>query len=663
MGIKVSTPSGASIEFPDGTDEATIRRVMAQASGGAAPKGDGPGILASAAEGVGQGVTFGFSDELEGAARAGIGYLKGDQRPFGERYDEGVAIPRARQKAAKESNPIAYYGGEIGSAVATPMGAIRAAGKSLGARMVAGSKTGAVQGGLFGLGTAEGDLSERVEPALKSATLGAGVGAALPPIVDIARPVIQSATRAITAARDPGRVASEKVAEALVRDTAPAGAATGREAQEGLQRVHDRLTSLKQATGGSRQVMLADAGGENTRNLFRTASNLPSGASETLRKKLDARQSTQHVRLEDGLQAAIKENPDDFYKAVEGLTNRRSNAAKPAFDEAYSAPWNVKGDDDLAKFLTERSYPRRLLEKTAENVQGTTGVDIAQMRPWELMHRMRMQINREIASLKRGNPDSKANWDMRDLTVLKKEFDGLIGKHNTKMGAAINKYADDSALINAAEDGFEQALKLPVEELRRSLKGLTTAEEQQLWRLGAARALAGKIREGNVMRDRTENIFGSPDMQMRLEAIMPDRKALRNFQRSLIAEAKMADTRKAVQGNSTTAKQLAQADEAGQPVRNMTAIANAFTGKLSGVADAASRMLQRFHGMTPDVANEVVNELMRKTSYANKRAWEAAVARAEQEPAYRAKLVQRMLKGASAGIGSGMSEQQAAQRR
>ncbi len=39
MAIRVSTPGGATIEFPDGTDEGTIQRVMAQASGGQ-PDGD-----------------------------------------------------------------------------------------------------------------------------------------------------------------------------------------------------------------------------------------------------------------------------------------------------------------------------------------------------------------------------------------------------------------------------------------------------------------------------------------------------------------------------------------------------------------------------------------------------------------------------------------------
>jgi hypothetical protein len=80
-------------------------------------------------------------------------------------------------------------------------------------------------------------------------------------------------------------------------------------------------------------------------------------------------------------------------------------------------------------------------------------------------------------------------------------------------------------------------------------------------------ALFKELERSNVTRDRTDSIFSSPSMQKRLQAIFPDQASFREFQKNLVVEAKMADTRKAMQGNSTTAKQLMEGLGAGKPSR------------------------------------------------------------------------------------------------
>ena len=150
MTITVNGPNGVTIRFPEGTDPDTINRVMAQAVGGKAqmaPPKQEHGTLPSALEGLAQGVSLGFADEIEGGARALYGKVTGDKRSFGELYDEGVAIPRARVAAAKDSNPVAFYAGDIGGSLVLPGGLARAgirgplaaaSGRGLGARSVAG---------------------------------------------------------------------------------------------------------------------------------------------------------------------------------------------------------------------------------------------------------------------------------------------------------------------------------------------------------------------------------------------------------------------------------------------------------------------------------------------------------------------------------------------
>ena len=116
MTITVNGPNGVTIQFPEGTDVDTINRVMTDAVGGKAqmaPTKEEHGTIPSALEGFAQGVSMGFADEIEGGARALYGKVTGDKRPFGELYNEAVAIPRARVAAAKESNPAAFYAGDI----------------------------------------------------------------------------------------------------------------------------------------------------------------------------------------------------------------------------------------------------------------------------------------------------------------------------------------------------------------------------------------------------------------------------------------------------------------------------------------------------------------------------------------------------------------------
>lgn len=668
MTIRVSTPGGATIDFPEGTDAETIQRVMAEATGTQKPQ---MGTVEAGLRGVAQGLTFGFADEIGGAAKGALSAVQGGG--FSDAYEKGRDEIRAANKRAADEAPFAYYGGQVAGGVAVPFGAARAgaaavraapgftapvaagarslgfgqlaanANAGLGARSIAGLREGAAYGALAGFGEGEGGFSERALNSGQGALVGGAIGAAAPGLVDAGAAVLRGVTTPVRAVMQPQAVGREKMAEALARDMG--GEVSAGSGPTNYHSTFDRLTNrLDAGAQAGKNLMLADVGGENTRNLLRAAANQQSTGAERLRKTLDTRQGSQWARIERDLADTMGDGRS-FYESVDNLVASRKAAAKPAFDRAYNQPWNVKADDDLAKFLTDRSYMRRVVEKTMENVEGMTGNNPASMKPWEFLHRVKFQIDREIASLKKGQADSKANWDLGDLVALKREYLGHIDRHNKAFGAALTKYGDDSSLISAAEDGFESALKTPVEEIRKTISGLKSTAEKEMFRVGAARAIMDRIRQGNVTRDRTENLFSSPDMQMRLRAIMPDQQSYREFQRSLVLEAKMADTRKAVQGNSTTPKQLAQADEAGQPMRMAVGAAQAATGRLEPALNLLGRTAQRFSGITPSTANAIIGAAMERDPVRVQNALSAAMRRAGNEPAARAQLAQELLSG------------------
>ena len=124
--------------------------------------------LESAIRGGAQGFPFigSYSDEAEAAARSLLS---------GTPYKEEREKSRARFAAAEKENPLAYNTANIGVGV---FGDIPRAVPGLG------NLYGAVEGGVYGLGASEADLTEGdISGAVNDTGLGAGIGFAAPKVL------------------------------------------------------------------------------------------------------------------------------------------------------------------------------------------------------------------------------------------------------------------------------------------------------------------------------------------------------------------------------------------------------------------------------------------------------------------------------------------------
>lgn len=121
--------------------------------------------LESAAEGLVQGVTVGFGDEIEGAVKAGWRSMTGDERPYSELYEEERDLARKDIALAKEANPNAFLTGEIGGGI----GSIALTGGT-----TAGFRGAAFLGGLTGLGFSNKTGQELVKDVAIGTALGIG---------------------------------------------------------------------------------------------------------------------------------------------------------------------------------------------------------------------------------------------------------------------------------------------------------------------------------------------------------------------------------------------------------------------------------------------------------------------------------------------------------
>ena len=354
--------------------------------------------------------------------------------------------------------------------------------------------------------------------------------------------------------------------------------------------------------------------------------------------------SNQWRRIERDMTRALG-SPDDYATAVGDVVARRGQQASRDFQVAMAV------DVPLTPAL-RNVLERPAMQTIMRNVQASLaneGQAVGRETRMQALHRLKVELDNQIGQARRaqamGN-DRTAGMDARTLQILKNDL--LRSIDNVSYRTALDNFAGESALMNAAEDGFENALKMHVEEIGPMLRRMS-AGEQEMWRLGASRALAGRLRQGNVLRDRTENVFSSPDMQLRMRSIFPDGRSRREFQRALTQEARMADTRKAVQGNSTTAKQLAQGQEAGQEVAAVSAVANAATGRFEPLMKWLGRQANNFTGLTPASANAIIDAAMTQSGNQVPQALREALARAARVPEVRAMMVQRMLAASNAG--------------
>lgn len=572
-------------------------------------------VLESLGRGALQGVSLGFADEIYGGVKGAANWIGGGE--FGDTYAKERDAVREANRQAQEANPTSYFAGEIGGGFAVPGGAALAGAKGaralanagLKARSLSSAKGGMAYGAAYGLGKGEGDIESQAFSTLGGGVAGGVVGGLLPGAVQLGSAALRVPAQAVRVVSDPRRVAVEKVAEALSRDS-------GSEATKYLPIINKQLTnewarSKSQAvratndpatTLGNTQLMLADMGGQNTRDLIRAATNMPNARAERFRQVLDRRQATQPKRLERSLSNNLSKG-ETYYASVDDIVAKRDAMAEPMFRAAFAVETPMT--QQLARVM-ERPTMKELNALVARKL-ADEDKPIGLMTRTEMLHRMKLeldgQIGMAIKAEKMGNRPS-AGWDKGTLMTLKRDM--LKAIDNKPYKYALEKYSGPSALKTAANEGFEEALTAAPEQLASKISSLTKSEAE-MWRMGAARAIMGRVREGNVMRDRTKSIFDTPDMRARLKAIFPDNKRRAEFLRDVSAERRMVATRQAAQGNSTTAKQLINAQEAGKGVRLASEVANAATGGVQSLVSLLERGTNFASGITPKVAAEILD--------------------------------------------------------
>lgn len=146
----------------------------------AAEKDTMGGAVESGLQGVTQGVTFGFGDEI------GAGLTTAFE---GGSYSDNLEQERVMRDGYRQANPIASYGAEILSSAAIPMGVAKSP--------MDLARIGGASGALYGMGSSDGDIADRIISGGVGGAIGTVAAPALGKVASIAAPYVHRGGQAV----------------------------------------------------------------------------------------------------------------------------------------------------------------------------------------------------------------------------------------------------------------------------------------------------------------------------------------------------------------------------------------------------------------------------------------------------------------------------------
>lgn len=329
----------------------------------------------AAARGAIQGVTLGFSDEIEGAIKAGVAKMEGDERDYSEIYTDKRDQARKENAISREISPFAFGGAEFAGAIPTVLA---------GGPVTAGLRGAALLGGVTGVGMSNRTGSELAQDALIGATLGVagekvfkGVGNRMKQVFSNTKnPIVKEAMSELGETRLPKNLEFER---ATVRDIWTGNyksadewlmsKSAAKRAVEGMDETPDIVNTIirneKQILGEQLDMMtreLTDQGVTlNARPAVERLKEKLSVLTETnavkqIRKKyLDGLNITEVS--DDGLVTAGFKLGDGSYLNLENMSLKEAHLLKRRIaNETYSNkdPSNIfKQDKEASKALKE----------------------------------------------------------------------------------------------------------------------------------------------------------------------------------------------------------------------------------------------------------------------------------------------------------------------
>jgi hypothetical protein len=505
---------------------------------------------------IANGVTFGFADEIA---------AKGNELLGRGTYDENVKQERARDEQIPAAIAIP---GQIAGAMAVPLGAA-AGGATMGAKMLRGAGVGGLFGAASGAGQGE-DFTDRAAKAAVGGVAGAAIGSVAPPLVEGAiqgaRAVAQPFINGVRGALNPADEAARRVATALQRDVKIDPAAK------------NSLTPTEFVVnaGSGEPAAVMDMGGETTRALARSAANTSPEGRQLFNNTINDRYEGQAGRITDWFRSTF--NYPDAYSLQQAITKSAKDVNKATYARAMNDPAAGSLWDDTLKTIIQAPVVQDAVKGAAK-----TGANRATIEGFAPVKNPFVVGEDGQLAMKSGVTPNLAFWDS-----VKRNLDDTIGKlqrAGEKSAAAdavelksqlvqhldiavpsYGKARAGAAAFFKAENAVEAGENYVTQNFGRGETVAALAKmqphERKLFQDGFVSRYLEVLEKTGDRRNILNQISSSPAAREKIQIALGPQKAT-ELEAKLRVEGIMDLARSAVQGNSTTARQLAELGFAG----------------------------------------------------------------------------------------------------
>jgi hypothetical protein len=533
------------------------------------PSGEAPGMV----EGVGRAAVRGMpiigalASKANAAIDAGLAPFVDPATPdqkltgetFGQRYNQAMDIGKGKDEAFHQQHPYVDTAAEIAGGIASTgaVGATATGAKVLG---MAGQTLPELmtQGGISGAAINAADAALQGENPITAGGVGGVVGALSPAAgraVNAATRPVQNAVRGIL---DPAAEAERRVASSIDR-----GIKSG---DRGMT-----LQEMQTAKAEGQPAMLLDTGGEATRALARSAANTSAEGRSDLSRTIDARFESQAPRLAEWLQKTFHyPNADAQQEALDKVarTVNRPNYAK-AYSDGANLKWN-EGFEQISQAPVVQDAIRKAMV-SAKNDAAKLGFtppknpfqfdETGRLRLKANPDGSRMEPNLQFWDIVKRNLDKTGTPEARDWArILRQQLDDVVPSYATARAGAAKFFGAEDA-IEAGQNFVGASQKFGIPAARKQLSKMS-ADERQLFQDGYVSRLTETIEKTGDRRTVLNKIMQSPAAREEMNVALGPARA-KEVEARLRIEGIMDLARPAVQGNSTTTRQLVELGLAG----------------------------------------------------------------------------------------------------
>lgn len=604
----VTMPNGDVVNFPDDMPKEQIRGMIASKFPEVAPQEQSSSLSQNAGdvwEGIKSGVVP-FSDEIQAgiAAYSSAPFVKG--LSLGQAYDQALADFRNQQKQA-EQNPLAYYPGMVAGAALTGVGAAKQLAGSFpsvaqfAARnpLKSAAGIGAVSGGLYGFGSGEGGVNER----LKSAGVGGGAGMLAGPAGAVAGqrvvgPLAQKAMGLFkkTPAPSVAGMSVKEIAEQgqQVAPSVPTFQSADAEAramakvQKAIQRdFPDNADQVLEAWKAG-DASLADLYGSQTRTLAQGAAQYPSGKA-VAQKYFDEATLNSPERFKSAISQNIS-GVDNYYATVDDVISSGQAKAKPFYEKAYQAQIAMPEDGFAPEVQGAISAARR---KYPSELKGLPDNSI------KVLDYAKRVLDDNINMAQRAGQ----NNFVRNRTGIKNELLSLMDEASPEYKLARAKSGDYLSVAQAMDEG-KGFMSLDPELITKKVSSLGD-NEKTAFKIGVGKQLRDLVEKRAEGQNPYNAVLGSQDQKKRLMKILSPAE-FKNLETNLNAEDRLFKMRNEVLGGSPSiGKAVAAAQVAEGGADALAALTGGASVKAIGLDTIKNVVKKSFDGLNDKTAEQV----------------------------------------------------------